>query len=121
MVESESLPLDTIFHALGDATRRAMLDDLSEGPRTVGDLAAPHAMSLAAASKHVRVLETAGLIRREVAWRTHTCHLNAGALLAAHEWLDRYRAFWTGRLDRLEEILRQEDAAGPHPKKGNAS
>lgn len=121
MIESESPPLDTIFHALGNATRRAMLDDLANGPRSVGDLAAPHAMSLAAASKHVRVLEGAGLIRREVAWRTHTCHLNPEALLAAHEWIDHYRAFWTGRLDRLEELLRQDDAAQPKPKKGNAS
>lgn len=120
MVESESPPLDTIFHALGDATRRAMLDDLSQGPRTIGDLARPYRMSLAAASKHVRVLETAGLLRREVQWRTHTCHLNAGALLAAHEWIDRYRAFWTGRLDRLEDLLRQDDAASTKPAKGNA-
>ena len=122
MVESESPPLDTIFRALGDATRRAMLDDLSHGPRTVGDLARPHAMSLAAASKHIRALEGAGLVRRDVAWRTHTCHLNADALLAAHEWLDRYRAFWTGRLDRLEDLLRREDAAPSKPQEpGNAS
>ena len=111
MVESESHPLDTVFHALGDATRRRMLSDLEAGPRSVSDLAAPHPISLAAAAKHVRTLEKAGLIRREVQWRTHVCHLNAGALVEAHAWLEHYRKYWTGRLDALEELLRQEDEA----------
>ena len=121
MVESESHPLDVIFHALGDPTRRAMIRDLAQGERTVSDLAAPHDISLAAASKHVKALEAAGLIRREVQWRTHTCHLNAKALMAAHDWLDTYRRFWTGRLDTLEDLLRQDDAAPPSDPKGNAT
>ncbi|MCA0271512.1 MAG: metalloregulator ArsR/SmtB family transcription factor [Proteobacteria bacterium] len=115
MVESESPHLSAIFHALGDPTRRDMIRDLASGERTVGDLAAPHAISLAAASKHVKALESAGLIRREIRWRTHICHLNPGALAAAHDWLDSYRRFWTDRLDILEDLLRQEDKA-PKPK-----
>ncbi|WP_121064436.1 ArsR/SmtB family transcription factor [Chachezhania antarctica] len=118
MVESESLTLDTVFHALGDATRRQMLRDLEGGARTVGELAAPHPISLAAASKHVRTLEKAGLLRREVQWRTHTCHLNAEALIEAHAWLDRYRTYWTGRLDVLEDLLRQDDENGDTSGKG---
>lgn len=118
MIESESPRLDALFHALSDPTRRAMLGDLAQGARTVTDLARPHAMSLAAASRHVRVLEDAGLLRRQIQWRTHTCHLNAEALLAAHAWIDRYRAFWTGRLDRLEALLQQEDTPPPQPPKG---
>lgn len=97
-----------------------MIRDLAAGDRTVSDLAAPHAISLAAASKHVKALEAAGLIRREIRWRTHLCHLNAGALAAAHDWLDAYRRFWTGRLDALDDLLRQEDRTpNPNPK-GNA-
>lgn len=120
MVESESPPLNAIFHALGDPTRRGMIGDLARGERTVSDLAAPYAISLAAASKHVKALEAAGLLRREVRWRTHVCHLDPGALEAAHHWLDSYRRFWTGRLDRLEDLLRQEDAAPPPQPEGPA-
>lgn len=114
MVEQESSPepepenLDTIFHALGDPTRRRMLHDLSQGERTVSELAAPFAMSLAAASKHVKVLEQAGLIRRQVNWRTHTCRLNPAALATAHDWLAQYERFWTSRLDTLDRLLREE-------------
>lgn len=115
MVESESPRLNAIFHALGDPTRRDMIRDLATGERTVGDLAAPHDISLAAASKHVKALESAGLIRREIRWRTHVCRLNPEALAAAHGWLDGYRRFWTERLDLPEGLLRQEDKA-PKPK-----
>lgn len=120
MVELTPAHLDTVFHALGDATRRQMLRRLAEGERTVGQLAEPFAMSLAAASKHVKALEAAGLIRREIRWRTHVCHLKPEALAAAHEWLDTYRRFWTERLDVLEDLLRQDDAAKPPEPKGNS-
>jgi len=113
MVESEHAPLDTLFQALGDPTRRAMLRRLAEGEQTVTELAAPFEMSLAAASRHIKVLETAGLIRREVRWRTHHCRLNAEPLAAAQDWLAFYQRFWTGRLDRLESLLRAEDASSP--------
>jgi DNA-binding transcriptional ArsR family regulator len=106
MVEYDALHLDTVFHALGDATRRRMLLELADGERTIGQLAGPHAMSLAAASKHVKVLESAGLIQREVRGRTHYCRLAPEPLAAAHEWLGFYEHFWTQRLDVLEGLLR---------------
>ena len=110
MVESETPRLDTVFHALGDATRRRMLRDLAAGgERTVGELAKPFAISLAAASKHIKVLESAGLIRREVRGRTHLCRLDPGPLASAHEWLSFYERFWIDRLNVLEQLLRKED------------
>ena len=87
-----------------------MLRELAQGARTVGQLAAPFAISLAAASKHIKVLENAGLIRREVRGRTHLCRLDPGPLASAHEWLGFYERFWTSRLDVLEQLLRAEDA-----------
>jgi DNA-binding transcriptional ArsR family regulator len=111
MVELQTPQMNSVFHALGDATRRKMLRDLVRGERTVSELAEPFAMSLAAASKHIRVLEHAGLIRREVRGRTHICRLDPGPLASAHEWLSFYERFWTSRLDELERLLRSEDAA----------
>jgi DNA-binding transcriptional ArsR family regulator len=115
MVELEAAPLDTVFHALGDATRRRMLRDLARGARSVGELAAPFDISLAAASKHIKALENAGLVRREVRGRTHLCRLEPGPLASAHEWLGFYERFWTDRLDILERLLR-EDAARTSPE-----
>ena len=117
MVELQAAQLDAVFHALGDATRRRMLRELADGERTVGQLAQPFSISLAAASKHIKALETAGLIRREVRGRTHLCRLDAAALAKAHEWLRFYERFWTGRLDDLERLLREDDARNsPSPK-----
>jgi DNA-binding transcriptional ArsR family regulator len=109
MVELETPQLNSVFHALGDATRRRMLRELAEGERTVGQLAKPFAISLAAASKHIKALEKAGLIRREVHGRTHLCRLDPGPLASAQKWLSFYERFWTDRLDVLEQLLRQED------------
>jgi DNA-binding transcriptional ArsR family regulator len=120
MVELEAPRLDSVFHALGDATRRNMLRDLAGGERTVGQLAKPFAISLAAASKHIKSLENAGLIRREVRGRTHLCRLEPGPLASAHQWLAFYEDFWTGRLDVLERLLRNQPALkSPTPKKGD--
>ncbi|MBI3517274.1 MAG: helix-turn-helix transcriptional regulator [Proteobacteria bacterium] len=110
MVELFTPQLDAVFHALGDPTRRQMLQTLAGGERTVGQLAAPFDMSLAAASKHIKALETAGLIRREVRGRTHLCRLAPGPLASAHEWLRFYERFWTDRLDALDRLLREEAA-----------
>jgi DNA-binding transcriptional ArsR family regulator len=110
MVELEAPQLGTVFHALGDATRRQMLRELAIGERTVSQLAEPFAMSLAAASKHIKALENAGLIRREVRGRVHLCRLDPGPLASAHQWLSFYERFWTSRLDVLERLLRTEDA-----------
>jgi len=118
MVELETPRLNSVFHALGDATRRRMLRDLSDGERTVSQLAEPFSITLAAASKHIKVLEVAGLIRREVRGRTHMCRLDPGPLATAHEWLSVYERFWTDRLDALERLLREEDAAKISNPKG---
>ena len=106
MVERPNPHLDAVFHALGDATRRRMLRDLARGERSVTQLAEPFEMSLAAASKHIKALEGAGLIRREVRGRTHICRLDATPLSDAHEWLRFYERFWNSRLDELERLLR---------------
>ena len=108
MVELQAPQLDIIFHALGDATRRQMLRELANGARTVGQLAEPFDISLAAASKHIKALETAGLIRREVRGRTHVCRLDPGPLASANEWLTFYERFWTASLDKLDALLRAE-------------
>jgi DNA-binding transcriptional ArsR family regulator len=105
----ESSPLDAIFHALADPTRRAMLGHLAEGERSIGELAAPFRMTLPGASKHMRVLESAGLVSRTIRGRTHLCRLEPARLAEANAWLRRYEHFWNERLDSLEAILRAED------------
>jgi DNA-binding transcriptional ArsR family regulator len=120
MVELQTLEMNSVFHALGDATRRQMLRDLAAGERTVSELAQPFAMSLAAASKHIKVLEGAGLIRREVRGRTHVCRLEPGPLASAHEWLGFYERFWNSRLDVLEQLLRDEDVAKAKTRKAKS-
>ena len=111
MVEHRISQLDSVFHALGDATRRQMLAHLASGERTVSQLAEPFAMSLAAASKHIKALEAAGLVKRDVRGRTHMCALEPGPLANAHQWLAFYEIFWTSRLDALEALLKADDAA----------
>ena len=110
MVERNEARLDAIFHALGDATRRHMLRTLARDEQTVGELAAPHAMSLAAASKHVKILERAGLVRRRVAGRTHHCRLDATRLARAQRWLAFYERFWDEKLDALDTLLAERRA-----------
>jgi len=102
--------LDRVFRALGDPTRRAMLRRLAIQEHTVGELAEPFEMSLAAASKHVKTLEHAGLVRRSVRGRTHFCQLNPQPLAEADDWLRSYERLWTKRLEALEALLR-------HPQK----
>ena len=118
MVEHNLPTLDAIFHALGDSTRRHMLRELADGDRTVGQLAEPFAMSLAAASKHIKALEGAGLIRREVRGRTHICRLEPGPLASADRWLRYYERFWTDRLDILDRLLREEQRRDIKNKEG---
>jgi DNA-binding transcriptional ArsR family regulator len=110
MVDKYSDPLDAVFHALADPTRRAMLQDLAVRPRTVGELAEPFDISLAGASKHVQVLERAGLIQREVQGRMHICRLDAGPMHAGAEWMRHYEQFWNQKFDALEALLKAEDA-----------
>jgi DNA-binding transcriptional ArsR family regulator len=108
MVEERADELSAVFRALGDPTRRAMLRRLAAGERTVGELAQPFRMSLAAASKHVKVLERAGLVRRTVRGRAHHCRLDAGRLAEAQQWLAFYQRFWTERLDALDALFGPE-------------
>ena len=104
------LKLDLVFRALADGTRRGMLKQLAaREERTVGELAAPYRMSLASASKHVKALERAGLVKRTVRGRTHYCSLNPLPLSKADEWLRDLEQLWDIRLTRLEELLRQPD------------
>jgi DNA-binding transcriptional ArsR family regulator len=118
MVELAPQTLDAVFHALGDATRRRMLRDLAAGERSVGELASPFEISLAAASKHIKALERAGLVRRDVRGRTHVCRLEASPLASAHEWLNFYERFWNSRLDVLEGLLRQDNVSDPTKSEG---
>ena len=106
-----SAHLDAVFHALADPTRRAMLGHLAGRELTIGALATPFHMSFAGASKHVRVLENAGLVKRTIRGRTHLCRLEAAQLAEADAWLRRYERFWSEKLDKLEALLRAEDEA----------
>jgi len=108
--------LDSLFHALGDPTRRGMLASLALGDKSVGELAEPLAMSFAGASKHVKVLEDAGLIARRKAGRTHVISLTAEPLAEAAGWLKQWESFWTARLDRLQALVEAEAKANKENK-----
>lgn len=105
MVENIERRLDRVFAAVADPTRRAILARLQKGPATVGELARPFPVSLNAVSKHVKVLEGAGLVRRRIVGRRHFCAVEPKALDDAAAWLAYYQAFWAARLDALERHL----------------
>lgn len=105
MVKYTHKTLNRTFAALADPTRRRILAHLASGDRCVTDLARPHAMSLPAISKHLRVLEKAGLLRRRRYGRIHEMQLEARPLKEAAQWVEKYRKFWEGSLDRLAEYL----------------
>ena len=107
MVKCSPPALDATFGALGDSTRRGILTQLRRGETSVSDLAAPYRVSLPAVSKHLRVLEQAGLIVREKKGRTHYCRLSPDPMRNAAEWLDRYRRFWDGRLASLKRYVEE--------------
>ena len=109
MVENR---LDTTFHALADPTRRGMLASLALGEKSIGELAEPFAMSFAGASKHVKVLEDAGLIARRRHGRTHVISLEARPLEEAERWLRQWEKFWSVRLDRLQALVESEKEQG---------
>src|SRR6266550_4998481 len=100
-----SVDLDAIFAALAHPIRRAIVERLAGGDATVGELAEPHKVSLPAISKHLRVLEDAGLLQVEPEGRVHRCQLDAAPLSAAFGWLTRYRVLWEDRFDRLAEFV----------------
>jgi DNA-binding transcriptional ArsR family regulator len=115
MVNYSAALLDATFGALADPTRRALLARLALGETTVTELAAPFSMSLPAVSKHLRVLESAGLLRREIDGRVHRCRLAAEPMKDAASWIEQYRAFWETQFDSLAKYL--EDTAGEEHKK----
>jgi DNA-binding transcriptional ArsR family regulator len=115
MVQDRSLSLDLVFHALAHPARRTMLRRLADGEQNLSQLAAPLRMSFPAASKHVRVLERARLVRRRVAGRTHLVRIEAKPLAEANEWLEGYRRFWEGSFERLDELL--EEMQGKQKKR----
>lgn len=105
MVNSSQSALDGVFGALADPTRRAILRTVAEGERTVGELARPYAMSLAAVSKHLKVLEGAGLIARRKQGSFQYVRLNPAPMREANRWLAWYERFWNDRLDALQALL----------------
>jgi DNA-binding transcriptional ArsR family regulator len=106
--------LDLVFQALANRTRRAILRRVSNGPARITELAAPFEMALPSISKHVAILERAGLINRSVQGRVHSCAFDPGPLASADEWLSAYRTFWTDNLDGLARFVEGE----PEIKKG---
>lgn len=113
MVTDQSEALDRVFHALAHPARRAMLRRLTGRSQNLSELAAPFRMSFPAASKHVRVLERAKLVRRRVVGRTHVCRIDAGPLKQIADWTEGFRRFWEERFDALDAYL--AEIQGPRP------
>jgi DNA-binding transcriptional ArsR family regulator len=109
--------VDRVFHALADSTRRALVERLSKGPASVTDLAKPLAITLAAVVQHLQVLEQSGVIRTEKAGRVRTCRIELHGLSVAERWIAERRSLWERRLDRLGEILAEEER--PKPREAN--
>ena len=107
-MENYQLTLDTAFHALADPTRRAVIARLIEGPASVKELAEPFQMGLPSFLKHVKVLESSGLISSKKAGRVRTCRLVPTRLVAAEDWLSEQRTIWEGRTDRLAAFVKKQ-------------
>jgi DNA-binding transcriptional ArsR family regulator len=121
MVKQLSVTLDATFSALADPTRRRIIESLARQEMRVTDLAEPFRMSLPAVSKHLRVLEKAGLLKRRRLGREHHLELNPAPIQRASNWIDHYRKFWEGSLDSLAEYLENEKPTQPTKKKGKKS
>ena len=117
MVKCSPRRLDRTFAALADPTRRRILQHLAHGDHCVTDLARPYSMSLPAVSKHLRVLERAGLVRRRRDGRVHRLKLEARPMQQAQQWIEEYRRFWEESFDRLDEYLKELQAKQPKEKK----
>jgi len=111
----QDVPLDRVFHALGDPSRRLMVERLSRGPASVSELARPLDMTLAGVVQHLQVLEASGLVRTEKVGRVRTCRIEPAALTRAEQWITERRSTWERRLDRLGDLL----AEPPNPKNSN--
>ena len=119
MVESNAAQLDSIFHALSDATRRAILRDVARAEKTVTEIARPYPVSLAAVSKHLKVLAAAELIERRKRGSHQMVRLNARTLRSAEEWLAYYETFWTRQLDALQTYLEKGEDDGHNDRAGS--
>lgn len=108
---NQSAQLDRMFHALADPTRRRVVERLSRGPASVSDIARPLKMSLPSLLQHLQVLEESGLVRSEKSGRVRTCRMEPKALSRADRWIQKQRAMWESRLDRLEAYLEETRAA----------
>jgi DNA-binding transcriptional ArsR family regulator len=104
-----SISVDRVFHALGDPTRRAIVERLSEGPISVSKLAKPLDITLAAVVQHLQILERSGLVHTEKVGRVRTCRMGSRGLQVAEKWIDERRALWEKRFDRLGALLAEED------------
>ena len=109
---SPKVSIDRVFHALGDPTRRAILETLSEGPLSVSRLAAPLDITLTAVVQHLRVLEESGLVHTEKVGRVRTCRIETAGFAALEQWIKDRRSMWERRLDRLGDLLAESDEAG---------
>ncbi|WP_421724747.1 ArsR/SmtB family transcription factor [Bauldia sp.] len=113
---TEQANLDAVFTALADPTRRAILTRLAAGEASVNELAAPFAMSQPAVSKHLKVLERAGLVERAIDKQRRPARLNAEPMVAAVRWLEEFRRFWSGSFDQLDDLLRELKKKEGNPK-----
>src|SRR5436190_24169276 len=105
MLDQQSPPLDRVFQALSDPSRRVMVERLTRGPASVSELAKPLDMSLAAVVQHLQVLEASGLVQSQKVGRVRTCHIEPKALRTAEQWINQPRTSWERRLDRLGDYL----------------
>jgi len=106
---SQSAEIDRVFHALGDPTRRAIMEKLSEGPISVSRLAKPLSITLAAVVQHLQVLEKSGLVHTEKTGRIRTCRMEPKGLSVAEQWIGDRRSLWERRFDRLGDLLAEPD------------
>ena len=116
MVELQEHRLTDLFQALANPARRRIVSMLSDGPRNITEMVPEFDMSFAAVAKHVKMLESAGIVKRRIVGRVHMCSLEPAALREAHEWLDGYNRFWSERLDALDRILSKVEQ-DDHPAK----
>jgi DNA-binding transcriptional ArsR family regulator len=109
-MHTQQVTIDRVFHALGDPTRRAIVEKLSEGPISVSHLARPLEITLAAVVQHLQILEKSGLVHTEKVGRVRTCRIEPKGLSVAEQWIEDRRALWEKRLDRLGDLLAEPDA-----------
>jgi DNA-binding transcriptional ArsR family regulator len=108
-MHTQQAVIDRVFHALGDPTRRAIVEKLSEGPTSVSHLARPLEITLAAVVQHLQILEKSGLVHTEKVGRVRTCRIEPKGLSVAEQWIEDRRALWEKRLDRLGDLLAEPD------------